>query len=72
MPYTACALPCDGYNGAPLLKGPVTRVKRVVKRPYKTKVWQNPKGRVRDRNKVVIYTISIDGEDYFGIIRHLG
>ena len=50
----------------------MTRVKRVVKRPCKTKVWQNPKGRVRDRNKVVIYTISIDGEDYFGIIRHLG
>jgi hypothetical protein len=22
FPQTACALPCDGYNGAPLLEGP--------------------------------------------------
>gem|GEM_PF-4245509 len=34
--------------------------------------WQTLYEPVSSQNKVVIYTILVDGENYSGIIRHLG
>jgi hypothetical protein len=72
LAFAPCALCSDGYNGAPLLEGPLISHAQITKRPYKTKGWQFLLEVASSQNKAINCSLLIDGANYFGIIRHLG